>query len=286
MRPPTACGSRSCTGTWRWVRRRPCPSGNVSQWEGSPRRRLTEQTSCGLATYLPPPATWHACPLAAAALINTRALLQGVYVPRMHTELTTRKVLVMEWVEGQRLRTAFSAAQASSVQGTLDGVSRRRPLAALRGWSVGRRPPGVHCSNSSRREACVRGHLRPSRPLAPLWLPAAAAVGQRRRPAPRGGGRALLAGADAGGGLLPRGCEMYTQQRQACWGLAALLLCRLVGVAGLVRHGQPRFAGGAPRPRAHPACLLPAAARHRALPWRRPSPGQPAAHRGRAAGIP
>lgn len=35
--------------------------------------------------------------------------LEGVYVPKMYVELCTPKVLVMEWVEGQRLRTAYSA---------------------------------------------------------------------------------------------------------------------------------------------------------------------------------
>jgi aarF domain-containing kinase len=35
--------------------------------------------------------------------------LEGVYVPKMYVELCTSKVLVMEWVEGQRLRTAYSA---------------------------------------------------------------------------------------------------------------------------------------------------------------------------------
>ncbi|EFN55778.1 hypothetical protein CHLNCDRAFT_57703 [Chlorella variabilis] len=39
--------------------------------------------------------------------------LEGVYVPSMHTSLCTRKVLVMEWVEGERLRTAYSAARES-----------------------------------------------------------------------------------------------------------------------------------------------------------------------------
>ncbi|KAL4853347.1 putative aarF domain-containing protein kinase [Chlorella vulgaris] len=37
--------------------------------------------------------------------------LEGVYVPRMHAAMCTRKVLVMEWVEGERLRTAYSAAR-------------------------------------------------------------------------------------------------------------------------------------------------------------------------------
>lgn len=31
--------------------------------------------------------------------------LEGVYVPAMYTELTTRRVLVMEWIEGERLHT-------------------------------------------------------------------------------------------------------------------------------------------------------------------------------------
>jgi aarF domain-containing kinase len=35
--------------------------------------------------------------------------LDGVYVPDMVTDLTTARVLVMEWVDGDRLRTAYSA---------------------------------------------------------------------------------------------------------------------------------------------------------------------------------
>lgn len=35
--------------------------------------------------------------------------LDGVYVPGMVTDLTTARVLVMEWVDGDRLRTAYSA---------------------------------------------------------------------------------------------------------------------------------------------------------------------------------
>ena len=35
--------------------------------------------------------------------------LEGVYVPKMYVELCTPKVLIMEWVDGQRLRTAYSA---------------------------------------------------------------------------------------------------------------------------------------------------------------------------------
>ena len=33
-------------------------------------------------------------------------LLQGIYAPEMLLELTTPRVLIMEWVEGQRLRRA------------------------------------------------------------------------------------------------------------------------------------------------------------------------------------
>ncbi|GAB4819247.1 hypothetical protein N2152v2_006293 [Parachlorella kessleri] len=40
------------------------------------------------------------------------ARLEDVYIPEMNLELTTRKVLVMEWVDGERLRTAYTAAAA------------------------------------------------------------------------------------------------------------------------------------------------------------------------------
>lgn len=33
-------------------------------------------------------------------------LLQGVYVPKMHTDITTPRVLIMEWVDGTRLRSS------------------------------------------------------------------------------------------------------------------------------------------------------------------------------------
>ena len=32
--------------------------------------------------------------------------VQGVYVPKMFTELTTPRVLIMEWVEGSRLKSS------------------------------------------------------------------------------------------------------------------------------------------------------------------------------------
>lgn len=41
---------------------------------------------------------------------NVRPTLQGVYVPEMCVELTTRRVLVMEWVDGVRLRSAAAGA--------------------------------------------------------------------------------------------------------------------------------------------------------------------------------
>ncbi|PSC70755.1 putative aarF domain-containing kinase chloroplastic [Micractinium conductrix] len=49
--------------------------------------------------------------------------MEDVYVPRMHTQLCTRKVLVMEWVDGERLRTAYSAASEASGSG---GTSSKR----------------------------------------------------------------------------------------------------------------------------------------------------------------
>ena len=32
--------------------------------------------------------------------------MQGVYIPKMRADLTTEKVLIMEWVDGKRLRSA------------------------------------------------------------------------------------------------------------------------------------------------------------------------------------
>ena len=39
-------------------------------------------------------------------------VLQGVYVPEMHERLTRRRVLVMEWVDGVRLKSAGEAPGA------------------------------------------------------------------------------------------------------------------------------------------------------------------------------
>lgn len=36
--------------------------------------------------------------------------LEGVFVPDMYEDLTTQRVLIMEWVEGRRLRTGTSGA--------------------------------------------------------------------------------------------------------------------------------------------------------------------------------
>lgn len=44
---------------------------------------------------------------------RTQALygrLEGVFVPDMYEDLTTQRVLIMEWVEGRRLRTGTSGA--------------------------------------------------------------------------------------------------------------------------------------------------------------------------------
>eukprot|EP00887_Chlorella_sp_A99_P007885 scaffold20.g7885.t1 len=48
--------------------------------------------------------------------------LEDVYVPAMDTRLTTRKVLVMEWVHGERLRTAFTAASAAAAASSSDDL--------------------------------------------------------------------------------------------------------------------------------------------------------------------
>lgn len=40
--------------------------------------------------------------------------LDGVYVPQMYKDLTTRKVLVMEWIEGERLHTKSSTSRDSN----------------------------------------------------------------------------------------------------------------------------------------------------------------------------
>lgn len=44
--------------------------------------------------------------------------LDGVYVPKMVTDLTTPRVLIMEWIEGERLRTAYSAVSSNDGAGS------------------------------------------------------------------------------------------------------------------------------------------------------------------------
>ena len=59
--------------------------------------------------------------------------LEGVYVPKMYTELTTKRVLVMEWVNGERLK--------ASVEDSAMGRVQRNPQDDLRLVEV-----GVRCS--------------------------------------------------------------------------------------------------------------------------------------------
>ena len=40
-------------------------------------------------------------------------MLQGVYVPHLYTDITTQRVLVMEWVEGTRLRSGGTAIEGT-----------------------------------------------------------------------------------------------------------------------------------------------------------------------------
>lgn len=51
--------------------------------------------------------------------------LEGVYVPTMHTALTTRRVLVMEWVQGERLRTAYAASGGGSTPPAASAAAAR-----------------------------------------------------------------------------------------------------------------------------------------------------------------
>lgn len=67
------------------------------------------------------------------------SFMPEVVVPKMYTEWTTTRVLVMEWIEGERLRTASSqapaaAAPAGSLQGggSRAGVSSKDASTAVR----------------------------------------------------------------------------------------------------------------------------------------------------------
>ena len=46
-------------------------------------------------------------------------VLQGVYVPHLYTDITTQRVLVMEWVEGTRLRSGGAATVGTGNQDDL-----------------------------------------------------------------------------------------------------------------------------------------------------------------------
>lgn len=146
-------------------------------------------------------------------------------VPALKPLKPPAQVLVMEWVDGERLRTAYSAARDATVASIdLPGVSKRvdqkrweerwRPIGALDGSvCVMACTLGSACDSSPVRPAYHRSG--PQCPAActralPLVCPTPRHAGalwrqqQQRRPAAGGGGGALLAGADAGGGLLPR----------------------------------------------------------------------------------
>lgn len=49
--------------------------------------------------------------------------LEGVYVPQMYTELTTQKVLVMEWVEGERIRSAYTSVGSNGFSSSGEGAA-------------------------------------------------------------------------------------------------------------------------------------------------------------------
>lgn len=56
--------------------------------------------------------------------------LDGVYIPTMLCDLTTQKVLVMEWVEGERIRSAYASFEStgfasSGVSDAFDAASNR-----------------------------------------------------------------------------------------------------------------------------------------------------------------
>ena len=67
--------------------------------------------------------------------------LEGVYVPRMYTEVTTPRVLVMEWVDGERLRTAYtsvsSGSSSSSASSAGGGIATSASVDSVDGAAVG-----------------------------------------------------------------------------------------------------------------------------------------------------
>lgn len=59
--------------------------------------------------------------------------MPGVYVPAMKRELTTKKVLVMEWIEGERLRSAYAAASDKRREDSASSSSTTTAAAANNG---------------------------------------------------------------------------------------------------------------------------------------------------------
>ena len=53
------------------------------------------------------------CPSERCLLARLFVMLQGVYVPHLYTDITTQRVLVMEWVEGTRLRSGGTSTDGT-----------------------------------------------------------------------------------------------------------------------------------------------------------------------------
>lgn len=93
-------GGRQCGGAlggWVGGKRKACMSQMSRKWESTLHVQSRPLSACPS----PLPTCKPCAPTAAAAQ-------QDVFVPEMNLELTTRKVLVMEWVDGERLRTAYT----------------------------------------------------------------------------------------------------------------------------------------------------------------------------------
>jgi hypothetical protein len=54
------------------------------------------------------------------------AFMPEVVVPQMHLEFTTSRVLVMQWIEGERLRSASQVVAAAAAAATAGGGSSSR----------------------------------------------------------------------------------------------------------------------------------------------------------------
>lgn len=79
----------------------------------------------------------------------------GVYVPEMLPQLTSRRVLVMEWVDGERLVDVVAAAGGTDVTGQTAAAAAAAGNAASGGGGNGSRPARAAAAAEARRATAL-----------------------------------------------------------------------------------------------------------------------------------